>query len=58
MSDTVPGIDLQRDVLEQIGFPVRVSPALRPMDPRLFRAEPMNLAPEFRARGPARPRRR
>ncbi len=51
------GVDVERDVLGQVEFPVRVSPALRPMDPRLFRAEPMNLAPEFRARGPARPRR-
>jgi propionate CoA-transferase len=52
------GIDLERDVRGQIEFPVRVSPELRPMDARLFRPEPMNLAPEFRARPIARPRRR
>ena len=56
--EVAEGVDVERDVLGQIGFPVRVSPALRSMDPRLFRVAPMNLAPEFRARGPARPRRR
>jgi propionate CoA-transferase len=44
------GIDLRRDVLERIGFEVRVVEPLTAMDPRLFRPEPMNLLPEFRAR--------
>jgi propionate CoA-transferase len=55
--ELAPGIELERDVLARIGFPVRVSPTLRPMDPRLFRPEPMRLAAEFHTRAPARPRR-
>ncbi|MGW2157931.1 CoA-transferase [Nonomuraea sp. NPDC001699] len=35
--ELAPGVDLRRDVLDQIGFPVRLSPSLVPMDPALFR---------------------
>ncbi|MBI3456841.1 MAG: 3-oxoacid CoA-transferase [Candidatus Rokubacteria bacterium] len=56
--EVASGIDLARNVLKQIEFPVRVSPALRPMDARLFRPEPMQLGSEFRARASARPGRR
>ena len=55
--EAAPGVDLRRDVLERIGFPVRVADDLRPMDRRLFRPEPMNLLPEFRARAAAPGRR-
>jgi propionate CoA-transferase len=48
--EVAPGIDVHRDVLERIGFEVRVAEPLRSMDARLFRPEPMNLLPEFRAR--------
>ncbi|HSA80341.1 MAG TPA: hypothetical protein VLE23_05930, partial [Geminicoccaceae bacterium] len=48
--EVAPGIDLRRDVLERIGFEVRVAEPVRAMDPRLFRPEPMGLLPEFRAR--------
>ncbi len=41
--EIAPGADLQADVLEQIGFPVRVSPDLKPMDERLFRNGSMGL---------------
>jgi acyl CoA:acetate/3-ketoacid CoA transferase len=41
--EIAPGVDLERDVLAQSGFPLRVDPELREMDPRLFRAEPMGL---------------
>lgn len=57
LTEVAAGVDVSRDVLAQVGFPVRVSPACRPMDPRLFRPEPMGLAPEFHAR-PRRARRR
>ena len=50
LSEVAPGIDPRRDVLERIGFPVAVTEPLKPMDARLFREEPMNLLPEFRAR--------
>ena len=55
--EVAPGIDVQRDVLEQIEFPIRVAAHARLMDKRLFEDEPMRLAPEFRART-APPRRR
>jgi len=48
--ELAPGIDLERDVLGRIGFDVRVAEPLKAMDARLFRAAPMDLAPEFRAR--------
>ncbi len=49
--EIAPGIDLERDLRDRIGFPIRVLGALKPMDARLFRDRPMNLLPEFRARG-------
>ncbi len=36
--EIAPGVDLRRDVLDQIGFPVRVAEGLATMDPALFRA--------------------
>jgi propionate CoA-transferase len=50
LPEVAPGVNLRRDVLERIGFPLRVADELRPMDRRLFRPESMNLLPEFRAR--------
>ncbi|HEU0115041.1 MAG TPA: hypothetical protein VFQ80_10215, partial [Thermomicrobiales bacterium] len=44
VTEIAPGVDLERDVLAQIGFPARVSPDLRRMDERLFRPEPMGMA--------------
>lgn len=41
--EIAPGIDLRRDVLEQTPVPLAIAPDLRPMDPRLFRPEPMGL---------------
>lgn len=55
--EMAPGIDLRHDVLDRIGFPVRVAEPLGTMDRRLFRAEPMGLLAEFRARG-RQPRKR
>jgi propionate CoA-transferase len=41
--EIAPGIDLQRDILEQMDFePIMRAPP-RPMDPRIFRHEPMRL---------------
>ena len=51
--EVAPGIDLRRDVLEQIGFDVRVSPTLKTMDARLYREAPMNWKDEFNARADA-----
>src|SRR5690348_13889201 len=44
VTEIAPGVDLERDVLARIDFPVAVSPDLRTMDGRLFRPEPMGLA--------------
>lgn len=49
--EIAPGIDLEHDLRDRVGFPIRVSDRLKPMDVRLFRDQPMNLLPEFRARG-------
>jgi acyl CoA:acetate/3-ketoacid CoA transferase len=42
--EVAPGVDLERDVLGQAGFPLRISPALRPMASALFRPDPLGLA--------------
>jgi propionate CoA-transferase len=41
--ETAPGVDLQHDVLDQAEFPLRVSPELKTMDPRLFYPKPIGL---------------
>jgi acyl CoA:acetate/3-ketoacid CoA transferase len=43
VTEIAPGVDLERDVLGQAGFPLHISPDLALMDPRLFRPEPMGL---------------
>ena len=43
VTEIAPGIDLERDVLGQTAVPLRVSPDLCLMDPRLFHPEPMGL---------------
>ena len=42
LTEIAPGIDLERDILGQMGFQPRIG-ELREMDARLFRAEPMGL---------------
>ncbi|HJW10326.1 MAG TPA: acyl CoA:acetate/3-ketoacid CoA transferase [Albitalea sp.] len=51
--EIAPGIDLQRDVLDQAEIPLRVAPDLRLMDAALFRPEPfgLQLQPEVVRRG-------
>ena len=43
VTEIAPGVDLQRDVLDQAKFPLRVAPGLRIMDAALFRPEPFGL---------------
>jgi acyl CoA:acetate/3-ketoacid CoA transferase len=43
VTEIAPGVDLERDVLAQAGFALRVDPDLMEMDPRLFRPEPIGL---------------
>jgi len=41
--EIAPGVDLQTDVLDQIGFAPRIAPDLKIMDQRLFRTARMGL---------------
>jgi propionate CoA-transferase len=50
--EVAPGIDVDRHIRAQVGFPLRVAPDLREMEPRLFRPEPMGLAADWQ-QGPA-----
>jgi acyl CoA:acetate/3-ketoacid CoA transferase len=45
--EVAPGIDVEGDIRTRVGFPLRVAPDCRPMDHRLFRAEPMGLAVDW-----------
>ncbi|MBT9247236.1 acyl CoA:acetate/3-ketoacid CoA transferase [Gemmobacter fulvus] len=44
ITEIAPGIDLQRDILDQAATPIRVSPDLRLMEARLFAPAVMGLA--------------
>ena len=50
IAEVAPGIDLERDIFAHMGFRPRVAADLKPMDARLFRAEPMGLARDIHAR--------
>ncbi len=52
--EVAPGIDVERDVLGQMGFRPRVADDLREMDRRIYASGPMGLAEDFAAAGPAR----
>ena len=41
--ELAPGADLQRDVLDQMGFRPLIAPELRTMDSRLFQERPMGI---------------
>jgi propionate CoA-transferase len=43
LTEIAPGVDLQRDVLDQMGFRPRVAEPLREMDPAIFREPPLGL---------------
>lgn len=49
LEEIAPGLDLERDLLPQLGFRPAISPKLREMQPSLFRPEPMS-ASDFPAR--------
>lgn len=44
VTEIAPGVDLQRDVLDQSDTPLRVSPTLKAMAPTLFHERPMGLS--------------
>ena len=47
--EIAPGIDLQRDVLDRMGFKPQVAEDLRLIDSRVYAKGPMGLAAEFEA---------
>jgi propionate CoA-transferase len=49
--EVAPGIDVERDVLGQMGFRPRVAGDLRTTDPRVYASGPMGLAADFAATG-------
>jgi acyl CoA:acetate/3-ketoacid CoA transferase len=49
LTEVAPGIDVERDVLGQMGFRPRVADDLREMDRRLYATGPMGLAADFAA---------
>jgi propionate CoA-transferase len=50
LTEVAPGVDVDRDVLGQMGFRPRVADEVRTMDSRLYAAGPMGLAAEFAGR--------
>lgn len=52
LTEIAPGVRLREDVLDQIGFPVRVSETLKTMDERIFRPGPMGMREAFMAQEP------
>jgi propionate CoA-transferase len=49
LTEVAPGIDVERQVLSQMGFRPRVADDLCTMDRRLYATGPMGLAADFRA---------
>jgi len=49
LTEVAPGIDVERQVLAQMGFRPRVADDLRTMDGRLYATGPMGLAADFGA---------
>ena len=45
--EIAPGIDLERDVLSQMGFRPRVADDLKTTDPRVYSTGAMGLAADF-----------
>ena len=52
LTEIAEGVDLQREVLDRIGFAVAISPQLRPMHKALFADGPMGLRAMLLAHGP------
>ncbi|WP_112933199.1 acyl CoA:acetate/3-ketoacid CoA transferase [Escherichia coli] len=48
--EIAPGIDLERDILQQMRFRPRIAAELKLMDARLFSPEPMGLSAEMAAK--------
>lgn len=53
LTEIAPGIDLQKDVLDQMDFAPAVAEDLKLMDERIFKDEPMNLLADQEAKAAA-----
>ncbi len=53
LCEIAPGIDLQKDVLDQMDFLPKIAPNLGLMDERIFRNEPMGLKASLKPRSRA-----
>jgi propionate CoA-transferase len=51
LMEVAPGVDVERDVLDRMGFRPRVAEGLRTSDRRLYAAGPMGLAADFAGAG-------
>jgi acetate CoA-transferase len=47
LCEVAPGVDVERDILSQMGFVPKMATDLKVMDPRLFLPECMNIKPEW-----------
>jgi len=52
LSEVAPGVDVQRDVIAQMGFVPIISPDLREMDPRIFHPKLMGLNKDLSQQSP------
>jgi acyl CoA:acetate/3-ketoacid CoA transferase len=43
VTEIAPGVELQANILDQSDAPLKVSPSLKQMDPKLFDPSPMGL---------------
>ena len=43
VTEVAPGVNLERDILERVEIPLRVSPNVRQMDAKIFAPAPMGL---------------
>jgi propionate CoA-transferase len=47
--EVAPGVDVERDVIDRMGFRPVVAEDLRTIDPRVYATGPMGLAADFGA---------
>ncbi|GAB6138933.1 acyl CoA:acetate/3-ketoacid CoA transferase [Halanaerobaculum tunisiense] len=51
LTEVAPGVDLQEDIIDQMGFEPIIADNLEEMDARIFSDELMNIAPDIKANG-------